>query len=157
MVRRANRPGPIYIRSVRSAALSANAFELFVCLLAIVAAISFFVNPDTYDDTAVGKFLHPWDFAWNLMYGVGALLVAAGLIRLKPQWEVAGLCLFTSAVSINLVATLAVYGRISLLTAAPIYVGFALASVIRGHYLISMNRRNLSHRSVVTEGDEIDG
>lgn len=91
------------------------------------------------------------------MYGLGALLVTVGLVRMKPQIEVAGLCLFTSAVAINFVATLTVYGTISFLSAAPIYLGFAMASLIRGHYLISMNRRNLSHRSVVSEGDEISG
>lgn len=157
MPHRLNTERPIYLRSVRSASLSANAFELFVCLLALVAAISFFINPDTYDDTAVGQFLHPYDFVWNMMYGLGALLVVVGLVRLKPQIEVAGLCLFTSAVSINFVATLTVYGTVSFLSAAPIYLGFAMASLIRAHYLISMNVRNLHQRSVISDGDENGG
>lgn len=122
----------------RSNILAQGAFELFVALLAVLSCVIFFVKPSLYASSAVAQFA-PWDFAWNTMYGVGGVLVIVGLVRLSPRLEVAGLCLFCSAVSINAVLVLSVYGGAAWPT-IPTFVGFAAASLVRIAYLVHLSR-----------------
>lgn len=116
------------IRRVHPAA--ANSFELFVALLSINAGIAFLLSPDDLEHAAVGQLLHPWDFAWNVLYVVGGLLIVVGLMRRSVRVEVAGLWLFASAVAIADLAVIAVAGLVGA-AAVAIYTAAFLACASR--------------------------
>ncbi len=129
--------------NLRVGYLASNAFELFVCLLAMLTCVQFFLDPGA--NVAVGTLAHPWDYVWNGLYGAGALLVVFGLVAVSPRIEVVGLFLFTAAVLINLVIAIQLYAA-SAWVVVPVYVGFALASLVRAHFLFRSHRFLLLHR-----------
>lgn len=90
-------------RGIRRRYLIANNWELWVCLLGIVASINYVIQPENLSDSSVGHMRFP-DAIWNLLYGIGSVMVVAGLLRLSPRLEIAGLWLFSAAVAINLLA-----------------------------------------------------
>ena len=113
--------------------LLANVFELFVAVLAALASLTFFLDPSQLADSAVGRALPPFDYAWNVGYGLGALLVAAGLWKIDGYLEVAGLSLFTAAVLINGIAIIAVGGSVGTIF---VYVAFAASCLLRAFMVL---------------------
>jgi hypothetical protein len=118
----------------RGAYLAAHAFELFTASLAIFAAAAFFAQPDQLARSAVGQAVHPFDYAWNVSYGLGGILVTVGILRRAEWLEVAGLSFFAGAVLVNGVAIFLERGLTGLASAPPL-IGFAIASVSRIAYL----------------------
>lgn len=118
-------------RSARWPYIQANAFELFTAVLAVVAAVNYYLQPANLSDSSVGHIAFP-DVLWNTMYGVGAILVAAGLLRMSIRVEAMGLSLFAAAVSINAVAIFHYRGT-SAASSLAIFVAFGLASLVRIH------------------------
>lgn len=116
------------IRRVHPAA--ANSFELFVALLSINAGIAFLLSPDDLEHAAVGQLLHPWDFAWNVLYIVGGVLIVLGLTRARVRVELAGLWLFASALAIADMAVVAAAGVMAA-AAVAVYTAALLACVTR--------------------------
>ena len=119
---------------IRTAYLIANAFELFTAILAMVACVSYVVEPQNLSDGSIGSIQFP-DVLWNGLYGAGAVLVVGGLFLLAPRVEVMGLSLFASAVLIQAVAVGNLRGW-SGAAAVAIYTGFAGASVVRAVVLV---------------------
>lgn len=123
----------------RRAYLVANAWELVIAVAAIVAAVAFFLYPDSGTRTAVGQVLHPYDIAWNLAYGTSGFFVVFGLVRPSPRVELAGLWLLGAAVTINAVAVVALAGGravFPLLT----YIAIIIACFVRGHTITTAGR-----------------
>lgn len=115
--------------SARQAHLEANVFELFVALLALVSAVSYFVDPHTASGLAVSHVDFP-DAVWAAMYGGGSALVVAGLVLMRGQIEAAGLVLFAGAITIQAIAV-AQIGGWSAYVGILILSSFALASLTR--------------------------
>lgn len=121
-------------RSIRRAYLIANAFELFVAALAMIAAITYALDPTNLSDGSIGHLQFP-DLLWNAMYGLGAALVTAGLVWISPRVEAMGLSLFAGSVVIQALAVGNLRGWAGASTIA-IFVGFAAASLIRAWVLV---------------------
>lgn len=121
-------------RQLRNSYLIANAFELFVALLAIVAAISYLLDPQNLSNGTIGHVQFP-DALWFGLYGVGSILVVIGLVRISPRIEVMGLCLFCASVLIQALAIAQLRGWPSAASIA-IYTGFAIASILRSYVLV---------------------
>jgi hypothetical protein len=123
-----------YSQSDRSAwwpYIQANVFELFTAVLAVVASLNYYWQPQNLSDSSIGHVQFP-DLLWNTLYGVGAILVAAGLVRLSIRVEAAGLSIFAAAVAINALAVYHYRGTSAAATIA-IFVAFFLASLVRLH------------------------
>lgn len=120
---------------MRWAYVQANAFELFTAILAIVASLTYFYQPQNLSDSSVGHIRFP-DVLWNGLYGVGAILVALGIVRLDVRVEAIGLSLFAAAVTIDAAAVYHYRGWPASSTIA-IFVAFGVASVIRLHTLFT--------------------
>ena len=80
--------------------LCANAFELFLCALTVVAVIQYAFSPDALYESTVGRAVHPLDYGWLALYGFGGAFVCAGLLIRSPRLEVAGLFAYAAGVSI---------------------------------------------------------
>lgn len=59
--------------------IRAHGLEFLTSVAAIIIGITFFVDPNSVDRTPIGQAVHPLDWAWNVMYIVGGILVVIGL------------------------------------------------------------------------------
>lgn len=84
----------------RRAYLEAHVFELSLAIVAMVTAATFFASPDTLEHSAIGRAVHPFDYAWNGLYIVGGFLIVIGLVRPSHRLELAGLIMFGSAITV---------------------------------------------------------
>lgn len=98
--------------------LQAHSFEALIAFAATLASVIFFTTADI-QRTVIGQVLHPYDFIWNALYGLGGVLIVLGLAyparfffrRLYGKaLELGGLCMLSSAVLVNLIASLIVVG-----------------------------------------------
>lgn len=134
-------------REVRRALLIANVWELFVCGLSVFAAVNYFLHPVNLSDSSIGHIGFP-DVAWNTLYGVGALLVVVGLLKLSPRLEAGGLSIFTSAILIQIIAIVHYRGASTSASTLAVLVGFAAAALVRIWDITQVDRRR-RHRSDV--------
>lgn len=116
----------------RRAYLEAHVFELLLAALAALAALGFFFQPDELARTAIGRAVHPFDYAWNVLYLTGGVLVTAGLVRPSYRLEVAGLVMLGAAIAGAAAALLAYRGANGLASLA-IYTAAAGACFVRIH------------------------
>lgn len=134
-------------KQIRTALLIANIWELFVCGLSTFASLNYFLNPVNLSDSSVGHIGFP-DVAWNGLYGVGAVLVVTGLVKLSPRLEAAGLSLFASSVLIQILAIIHYRGLGSSSGTIAILLGFAAAAIVRIWDISAVDRRR-THRADV--------
>jgi hypothetical protein len=82
-----------------------NAWGVLIGGLSVIACVVFFLNPeDTLNATSVSQQLGPWDDVWNIMYGVGGLLMVYGIVKPDRVADVIGLLLFAGATLVNMLA-----------------------------------------------------
>lgn len=110
----------------------ANAFEFWIAVASVIAAITFFTEPEALIATSVGDQAQGWVWAWNASYCAGGLLVVAGLLWPSPRFELAGLSLLASAVTVNATAVASVHGVMGVATIVSSY-GLAIAAGMRAH------------------------
>jgi hypothetical protein len=126
---------PFRRNDLRRGYLRAHVFELLIALLAAIAALGFFLDPNALERSPVGMTVHPWDQAWNALYFGGGVLIVDGLVRPSARLELAGLWLLASAVLAASVAVLYVRGAGGLASIA-IYVAVVGACWVRGRDLV---------------------
>ena len=114
----------------RSGYLQAHAFELLIAVLAAVSALAFFLDPGALARSPIGRAVHPFDTAWNVLYLAGSALVVAGLVRPSYRLEVAGLVMLSSAIAAGTVAVVAIRGAAGV-SSITIYVAAAAACLVR--------------------------
>lgn len=134
----------MHAKAVRRAYLATHALELLLAVAAVISAITFLVRPESLADTPIGRADHPFDFAWNILYLVGALAIGYGLLRPSPRIEAAGLYAFTGAILGEAAAVIDVRGVPSLPSALT-FVALALAFLIR----VRAIRKTLDYQRVV--------
>ncbi len=110
--------------------LAANSFEVWIATAAIQTAITFLIKPEALTDSAIGRVLHPWDFVWNLSYGVAGVILIAALVRFRIDWELVGLVLICGALAIQ-VTSLVSIGGWAVTTTVDLDVGFVLCAAGR--------------------------
>lgn len=87
----------------RRSYLHENRFEAGFGGLALLSAIQFYLDPTSFQRTAVGMALHgPLDDIWSLMYGFGGLAIIVGIVTRYIAIEAAGLWLLGSATVVNM-------------------------------------------------------
>lgn len=123
----------------RRAYAYANVFELLIAFFSLLAAVSFALNPAERRATAVGQTLAPYDWLWNIGYGLAGLLIVWGVLRIRPRIEVAGLALLAGFVGINATAVIAVGGLRGWYTLGT-YVSVIAACFIRARVLFVASR-----------------
>lgn len=123
----------------RRAYLEAHAFELLIAVLAAVSALAFFLDPGALARSPIGRTVHPFDTAWNVLYLAGSALVVAGLVRPSYRLEVAGLLMLSSAIATGAVAVIAVRG-VAGASSITIYVAAAAACLVRVRVIQAVER-----------------
>ena len=119
--------------------LASNAFELLICALTLVAVLNYVLNPDELYESSVGRAVHPLDYGWLTLYGISSACVCFGLVARSPRLEVAGLVGYAAAVSVNLVALVALIGNQSILAICS-YLALIAAALVRAHFVFSLSR-----------------
>lgn len=132
--RLAGRPG---------ARLLANAHEAFIALLSAIVALQFFAAPGNLDRSPVGQAIPPWDYIWNTGLMLGGILIVAGLIAGRADWEVAGLMFHSGAVLVQLVAVIAIFGWLAALVSLFIYGAIVAANIARAWILVRYQIRQV--------------
>jgi hypothetical protein len=132
--------------------LQANAFEALIAVMCLISALTAFINPSSLGDSVVGRELHPWDFAWNFMFGISGILIIIGLSVPLKEWtffrgratieavacELAGLIFLGTSVFINGAAAISVNR-----TVAPglfIFAAVIVACVYRARVITSAKK-----------------
>lgn len=103
---------------IRRAYIYAHVFELLLAVLSVLAACAFFFDPDALRRTAVGEAVHPFDWAWNVTYMIGASAIIFGLLRPSPRFEALGLWFLSGAIATNAAAVVVLRGTAGLATIA---------------------------------------
>lgn len=126
-------------RHYRRAYLLGNAFEFFIALSAVLAGVTFFIDPSSLADSSVGQRTQGLAVAWSALYAGGGLAIVTGMVRPVVRLELAGLSLLASAIAINAIAIVAVR-QVAGLGTALTYLGLAAACAARGWLLVAMVR-----------------
>lgn len=87
-----------------------NSIEFVMGIAVIVASITFFLDPDSLRRNSVGVTLHPFDFAWNAIYGVSGLMILWGLWRPSLRFELGGLLFLVGALLVQITAIWSIAG-----------------------------------------------
>lgn len=94
-----------------------NRFEFLLAMLMIAAGLTFFLDPESLQQTAVGHTVTGWlDDAWSMCYLIGGILICAGLLTSRVGIEAAGLWLAITTVVVNAYGILTIFGGRSLST-----------------------------------------
>jgi hypothetical protein len=113
-----------------------NAWGVLIGSLAVFACVVFFIDPEsTIDRSSLSFQLGGWANVWNILYGVGGLLMVYGIVRPDRAADVAGLFLFGGATLINFTSIALTLGPRSLIV-APHLIGFCLAALARAVVII---------------------
>jgi hypothetical protein len=124
------------IRHPRILGIMLNAWGVLIGGLSVIACAVFFLNPDdTLNATSVSQHLGPWDDVWNVMYGVGGLLMVYGIVKPDRVADVIGLLLFAGAVLVNMLAVgIDFEGRALVVEAS--FLGCCLSALSRAVVLV---------------------
>src|SRR5882672_7421701 len=109
---------------------STQSFELFFGVIAIISAFYFFFHPESVDQTALGRALHGWAWAWYIQYLIGGIGIVWGLLAPSARVEALGLSLFAATALIEALVigyvSWSILGSISVL-AMSVYLALFLA------------------------------
>jgi len=119
--------------------LAANAFELFIGLLAVLAVLQFIFEPNALYESTVGQVVHPLDYAWMTLYGISGIAIVVGLCFRQVSIEVAGLLGFSFGVSVQLVALISLVGNQSVIGICSL-IALILAGLVRAFFLVRVSR-----------------
>lgn len=123
-----------------------NAVWLFLGAAAITSCLSFFLDTETRERSAVGLKLDPtYQYMWNVSWGVGGVLIIFGVWFWNSRVEVIGHIFFGGAI---LTQALAVFFAVrqfvpTLLT----LLGFCAASFFRAYWILKILPRRHPHGS----------
>lgn len=115
------------------AAFEAAPFEAAIALAAFISAIVYWSQPDAAAASAIGQTAATLTPYWEVLYGVGGLLVILGLLQ-SLRVEAAGLSLFIAAVAIQSI-TIVDFRGLTGVASAMTFAAIALAGIIRIHVL----------------------
>jgi hypothetical protein len=91
----ASRVRAFLMRHPRILGTMLNAWGVLIGSLAVFACAVFFIDPEsTLDRSSLSFQLGGWANVWNVLYGVGGLLMVYGIVRPDRAADVAGLFLF---------------------------------------------------------------
>lgn len=62
-----------------------NAFELLIALLSLIAAVGFFLYPESLYRSSVGRALHPYDYAWDGALRLAGVAIVLGILMPRPR------------------------------------------------------------------------
>lgn len=106
-------------------------FAAILATVGVNAALSFIVAPQRQP---AHMLLAPWDAVWAAMYGLGGLLILAGIGSARANIESAGCLAFGGGALISAVASAAVLGRPAWNTVIVLAL-FCVGAVIRAVHL----------------------
>jgi peptidoglycan/LPS O-acetylase OafA/YrhL len=108
-------------------------FASLVAVLGINSAVTLFVAPGR--SSAASALISPIGYAWATLYGIGGLLILAGIANRRANVEAAGCIAFAGGALINAMTTLAVY-RWAAWNLALLLLLFSAAAITRTRHLI---------------------
>ena len=124
----------------RAVRFQVNCFEALIALLCLISALSFYVDPHSLDDQAVGTVIPiGWAWCWTTGLALAGAGILAGIWTGRANVESAGLILLSSAVAIQATAVIAYRGPsaiISTLLAAAVVI----SSLVRVRILLAHKR-----------------
>lgn len=125
-----------------------NIFEMWVALAGVIAGVVFFYSPASIDQNALAQTVgHALAGVWSVSYFIAGFMIWFGLLAPSPRIEIAGLSLLGSAVSVNGIAILAVFGLRGATTSVT-FLTLAVASWIRASLVL--------RASLALAGERID-
>jgi hypothetical protein len=109
--------------------LTAVPFATAIALVGVNGAVNLFTQPQR---TPAHNLLSPWDDVWAVLYGIGGLLILAGIATAKANIEAAGCMAFAGGSRISAVASAVVlrwpaWNQVAILT---LFTAAALTRVI---------------------------
>lgn len=106
-------------------------FATLIGLVGVNGAVTFLVQPDRSVPHAL---LSPYDYAWALLYGMGGLLILAGILTGRANVEAAGCVAFAGGAAVSAVATAALLGA-GAWNSVLVLTLFVVAALIRTRHL----------------------
>lgn len=106
-------------------------FAVIIGFLGVNTAITFFLRPNVQ---AAALLASPLDYAWVATYGIGGVLILAGIGTGLANLEAAGCVAFGTAAVVSGVATVAVRG-LSTWNALAVLAVFAGGAAVRAFHL----------------------
>jgi hypothetical protein len=130
--------------------LSRFPFAAALALIAVIAGVRAFIEPDSLPLNAV---IGEWSYAWAVMYGVGGILILLGLGQAKPRWEALGCVWFATGTTIQAVVILFFLGQSAFLTIWNVIslAVFSVAGIVRTRNLVK------GQTTILIEGRAPDG
>lgn len=108
--------------------LRGHAFEAAVAAANVLAGVAWLTFPSVGMHSAVGRSVHPLDYAWSVLYIVGGTVVLVTLARERDlRWRAAGLLVMATGLVMQ--GTAAV--TFALEPRALTYFVYAIACVMR--------------------------
>jgi hypothetical protein len=111
--------------------LSVVPFAAALGLVGVNSAVSLLLYPER---SPIHELAAPFDYAWAVIYGLGGLMMLAGIATARIDVEAAGCVAFGGGAIINAVTWAAIMGW-SAWNAVAILVVFAVAALIRGQHV----------------------
>lgn len=117
-----------------------HSFEALIAFLCLVTAIQFVIDPDNLQQSRTAEILPGvWLQIWNVLLGVGAFGILAGLWSARGDWEAAGLFALCGAMVVQIGAVVTVTGKAGLVGSA-IATAVVLACLARASQLMKVRR-----------------
>jgi hypothetical protein len=135
--------------------LTAAPFATLIAAVGLNSAANLFINPQRVPAHAL---LSPYDYLWAVLYGVGGLLMLAGLAGRRANLEAAGCVAFAGGSAISALAW-AIVGRWPAWNTVAVLGLFAAAALIRavhiaqGRVLVLVESDGVPGRLKVVEDD----
>jgi hypothetical protein len=88
-----------------------NSFAFWIGIAGILGGSVYLLVPEALSKSSIGTTARfHLDYLWAIMYFIGGLLTVYGIIKISPRNELAGMCLFVSALLINGFAVVVTFG-----------------------------------------------
>lgn len=113
----------------------ANSWVLALGVLAVFAAFSYFVDPNTLlKQNALGQALRGWAYAWNVLYFLGGVCIVYGVVALNRAIDIAGQFFMAGALFVNVICILFLRGGAAA-ASAPGLIALGVAALLRARFL----------------------
>lgn len=123
--------------------LADNFIWVWLSLAALSASVTFFITPDALDNSSIGVIAHPYDYLWNLMFGLAGFFIFFGMLSRRPGFETLGLIWLAGGLVVLELASLAYVG---VTPAAFTFPALILAAMFRAKMMLRVAATNRAHR-----------
>lgn len=121
---------------------AANAPVVMLAIVAMIACVTFFADPDAAGRSVLGRSLagHSLDVAYNIAWAVGGALMVFGVWTVRRVVEAVGNIIYAVAILTNFIAISAFYHALTTGTGLTLLAVFS-GLLVRAGYLLVRERK----------------